>query len=98
MPLNWYLALLLVAGCIALGDQLLHLRWSRAGFLLALAVALAGTALGWALCRGMDLPELVPMKVAGKDFPLLWTLIGGALFVGTFEQFAGRHWHRRRRA
>jgi len=25
MPVNWYLALLLVAGCVALGDQLLRL-------------------------------------------------------------------------
>jgi uncharacterized membrane protein YeaQ/YmgE (transglycosylase-associated protein family) len=96
MPLNWYLALVLVSGCIALGDQLVHLRWSRGGFLLALVLALAGTALGWALCRGMDLPELVPMKVEGKDFPLLWALIGGAVFVGTFEQFASRR--RRHRA
>jgi hypothetical protein len=96
MPLNWYLALVLVAGCVALADQALRLRWSRAGFLLALGLALAGTALGWALCRGMHLPELVPMKVAGKDFPLLWTLIGGAVFVGSFEQYASRR--RRRRA
>jgi len=90
MPVNWYLALLLVAGCVALGDQLLRLRWSRGGFLLALVLALAGTALGWALYRGMNLPELVPMKVEGKDFPLLWAVTGGAVLVGTFEQFASR--------
>ena len=98
MPLDWYLALVLVSGCIALGDQLVHLRWSRGGFLLALAVALAGTALGWVLCRTMALPEVMPIKVAGKDFPLVWSLMGGAVVVCALEWIEGRRWRRARAA
>ena len=98
MPLAWYLTLVLVSGCIALGDQLVHLRWSRGSFLLALAVALAGTAMGWLLCRTLGLPELMLIKVAGKDFPLFWSLLGGAMFVCALEWIEGRRWRRARAA
>ena len=98
MPLNWYLALVLVAGCIALGNQLVHLRWSRGGFLLALAVALAGAALGGAFGSGLRLPELLPMKVQGQDFPAFWALFGGVVFVFSLDVVLGRRRRRRVRA
>src|SRR5262245_48774596 len=85
MPLHWYLPVLLVAGSCGLLDQALRGRFTRRGFLLATGLSLLGTLLGWAMGYGMDLPELVPLTVAGQPFPLFWSVIGGAMFLGALD-------------
>ena len=85
MPVTWYLTLLLVAGACALGDQILRGGFSRKGFAAALGLGLLGTLLGWALGFGMQLPELVPLTVDGHPFPLFWTFMGAAVFLGTLD-------------
>jgi len=78
--------LVLVAGCVALVQQVLRLRWSRRGFLLGSALALVGALAGSLFDRGLQLPDLLQLRVDGEPFPLVWSLIGGALFATAIER------------
>jgi uncharacterized membrane protein YeaQ/YmgE (transglycosylase-associated protein family) len=90
MPLHWYLTVLLVAGSCGLADQVLRGRFTRRGFVLATVLAMLGTLLGWAMGYGMDLPELVPLTVAGQAFPLFWSVIGAVMFLGALDMIERR--------
>jgi hypothetical protein len=95
MPLKWYLMLALVAACVALADQARRLRWTRRGFLLAFGLALAGGLLGALVALRLGLPDLLQLRVEERTFPIVWALIGGALFVSALDAVER---YRRRRA
>jgi len=74
------LLLLLVAGiCGALGQAIS--RSSRGGCLVSIALGFIGALLGLWLARRLGLPEPLPVEVGGKTFPVVWSVIGSALFV-----------------
>jgi uncharacterized membrane protein YeaQ/YmgE (transglycosylase-associated protein family) len=80
MSLLELLVLLAVAGlCGALG---LALGGGRGGCLLSVAVGFVGALLGAWLARSLGLPEIFVVSVGGTAFPVVWAIIGGALFVG----------------
>ncbi len=85
MSLHWYLTLILVAGSCGLIDQVVRGRYSRRGFLISTCLAAVGSLLGWALGYGLDLPELVPLTVGGRGFPLFWCVLGAGLFLGALD-------------
>ena len=81
MTLLELLVLLLVAGVIgAIGQSLAG--FSRGGCLTAIAVGFVGALLGAWLARSLGLPELFVISVGGTNFPIVWSIIGAALFVG----------------
>ncbi|HZI19706.1 MAG TPA: GlsB/YeaQ/YmgE family stress response membrane protein [Pyrinomonadaceae bacterium] len=74
------LLLLLVAGlCGALGQAIGG--FSRGGCLVSIALGFIGALLGVWLARNMGLPEPLPVEVGGKTFPVVWSIIGSAIFV-----------------
>ena len=74
------LILLLVAGiCGSLGQAIAG--YSRGGCLVAIALGFVGALLGMWLARMMGLPELIPLRIGGTNFPIVWSIIGSALFV-----------------
>ena len=80
MTLVDLLILLLVAGiCGALGQAIAG--YSRGGCLVSIALGFVGALLGMWLARMMGLPELIPVKIGGTSFPIVWSIIGSALFV-----------------
>ncbi len=79
MTMVEFLLLLLVAGVSgALGQSLSG--YSRGGCLLAIVVGFIGTLVGTWLARLTGLPEVFAINVGGKSFPIIWSIIGGALF------------------
>lgn len=74
------LALLLLIAAIAgtLGQALSG--YSRGGCLLSLVLGFIGALLGLWLSRQLGLPEPFLISVGGETFPLLWAIIGSALF------------------
>lgn len=96
MPLTWYITLVVVAGACAVGDQVLRGRFARPSFAASLALGLIGTLMGWALGSGLALPEPVHLSVSGRPFPLFWSFVGSAVFLGTLDLVERRA--RRRRA
>jgi uncharacterized membrane protein YeaQ/YmgE (transglycosylase-associated protein family) len=80
MTLIDLLLLLLVAGiCGALGQAIAG--YSRGGCLVSIALGFVGALIGMWLARMMGLPELIPVNIGGTSFPIVWSIIGSALFV-----------------
>ena len=80
MELFDLLVLLLVAGiCGALGQAISG--YSRGGCLVSIALGFVGAVLGVWLARAMALPELFAIQIGTTNFPIIWSIIGSALFV-----------------
>jgi len=84
----WNLVLLLlIAGvCGALGQAITGV--SRGGCLVSIALGFIGALVGLWLARLLGLPELFTVSVGGKSFPVLWSIIGSALFVAVISFIA----------
>ena len=84
MSLIDLLILLLVAGlCGALGQAITG--FSRGGCLVSIALGFIGAILGMWLARQLGLPELFVVPVGGQNFPVVWSIIGSALFVAVIS-------------
>lgn len=80
MTLLQLLLLLLIAGiCGSLGQAIAG--YSRGGCLVSIALGFIGALLGLWLARLLGLPELIPVVIGGTSFPIIWSIIGSALFV-----------------
>jgi uncharacterized membrane protein YeaQ/YmgE (transglycosylase-associated protein family) len=89
MTLVELLILLLVAGiCGAIAQALAG--YSRGGCLVAIALGFVGAVLGTWGARQLQLPELFTVTIGGQSFPIIWSIIGGALFAGLLGLFARR--------
>ena len=55
--------------------------YSRGGCFVAIALGFIGAMLGLWLAREMSLPELFVLDIGGVGFPIVWSIIGSALFV-----------------
>ncbi len=80
MQLIDLLILLLIAGvCGAVGQSIAG--FSRGGCLAAIAVGFIGALLGVWIARALDLPLVFAVDVGGTAFPIVWSIVGSALFV-----------------
>ena len=80
ISLTGLLLLLIIAGiCGAIGRALGG--GARGGFLLSIGVGFVGALLGMLLARQLHLPEVLAVTVEGRPFPILWSILGGALLV-----------------
>jgi uncharacterized membrane protein YeaQ/YmgE (transglycosylase-associated protein family) len=74
------LLLLLVAGiCGAIGQAITG--YSHGGCLVSIALGFIGALLGTWLAGKLGLPELIVIPVGSWHFPIIWSIIGAALFV-----------------
>lgn len=74
------LILLLVAGISgAIGQALAG--YSRGGCLGSVAVGFIGALLGTWIARTLGFSEILTINVNGGSFPIIWSIIGAALFV-----------------
>jgi len=80
MTLVELLILLIVAGvCGAIGQAIAG--YSRAGCLGSIALGFIGALIGMWLARALRLPELFVVRVEREAFPVVWSIIGAAIFV-----------------
>jgi uncharacterized membrane protein YeaQ/YmgE (transglycosylase-associated protein family) len=80
MTLVSILLLLLIAAVAGSIGQALA-GYSMGGCLLSIVVGFIGAVLGLWLARELGLPEPLPITVGGETFPLLWSIVGSALFA-----------------
>jgi uncharacterized membrane protein YeaQ/YmgE (transglycosylase-associated protein family) len=75
-----FVVLLIVAGVVgAIGQSIAG--YSRAGCLGSIALGFIGALIGVWLARSLHLPELFVVRIGGTQFPIIWSIIGSALFV-----------------
>ena len=80
MTLIDVIVLLLIAGvCGALGQAISG--FSRGGCLVSIALGFVGAVLGMWMARQMGLPELFSIQIGTTSFPIIWSIIGSAIFV-----------------
>lgn len=95
MSLLEFLILLLVAGVAgSLGQTIAG--YSRGGCLVSIALGFIGALVGTLISRTLDLPELLPLAIDGRTFPIVWSIIGSAVFVAVVS-FLSRSGKVRRR-
>ena len=89
MTLVDLLILLIVAGiCGALGQAITG--YTRGGCLVSIALGFVGALLGVWLSRKLGLPEFFPVRIGETTFPIVWSIIGSALFVAVIALLSRR--------
>lgn len=63
---------------------------TRGGLIVSIVLGFVGALLGSWIARQMKLPEPFVLRAAGQAFPILWSIIGSALFVALLHLFSRR--------
>ena len=89
MTITSLLVLLLVAGvCGAIGQAIAG--YSLGGCLVSIALGFIGALFGMWLSQKMGLHEVLPVMIGGHQFPIIWSIIGAALFVAVINLITRR--------
>lgn len=89
MSLMGLILLLVVAGiCGVIGQSLAG--YSHGGCLASVALGFIGAVLGTWLAGLLGLPTMLNVMVGGHPFPIIWSIIGAALFVAFLGLFRRR--------
>ncbi|RPJ57659.1 MAG: GlsB/YeaQ/YmgE family stress response membrane protein [Acidobacteria bacterium] len=87
------LILLLVAGiCGSIGEAIAG--YSAGGCLVSIVLGFIGALFGRWLAGLLGLPEPFTVSVGGHPFPILWSIIGSAVFVAFISLFSYRRRYR----
>ena len=92
MTLAGLLVLLVIAAIAGMLGQALS-GYSVGGCFMSIVVGFIGAFLGIWIAQVLGLPEPLSISVQGESFPLLWAIIGSALFTAILGLLS-----RRRRA
>jgi uncharacterized membrane protein YeaQ/YmgE (transglycosylase-associated protein family) len=87
MSILEFLLLLLIAGICGSVAQAM-VGFSRGGCLVSIALGFVGALLGTWLARLAGLPELLNIQLGGQSFPIIWSIIGAALFAAVLALIA----------
>ena len=80
MTITEFLILLIIAAiCGGVGQSLAG--YDLGGCFVSIIVGFIGAYIGLWLAGKMGLPEIFAIKVGGKTFPVVWAVIGSALFT-----------------
>lgn len=94
MSLLELVVLLIIAGvCGAVGKAIVG--YFPGGFLASIGVGFIGALVGTWVARSVGLPELFAVQVGHTAFPIVWSILGSALFVALITLISGRSYRRR---
>lgn len=86
MTLTTLIILLVISGlCGSIGSGLAGHK--NIGCLGSIALGFVGALLGMWLARHLHLPEILNVQIGRETFPVVWSIIGAALFVGVLSIF-----------
>ena len=77
--LDFVILLVIAAICGAVGQALAG--YSVGGCIASSLVGFVGAVIGTWLAGQLGLPELFAINVGGRAFPIVWSVLGSALFV-----------------
>jgi len=84
MSLLDFILLLIVAGVCGSVAQALA-GYSRGGWLTSIALGFIGALVGSWLAHTLGVGELLALRIGAESFPIIWSIIGAALFVATLH-------------
>ena len=91
MSLTTLLLLVVIAAvCGAIGKAIAGS--SRGGLIVSIVLGFVGALLGPWVARLLKLPEPFMITIGGQPFPVLWSIIGAALFVAILHLLSRRRW------
>lgn len=80
MTIGGFILLLIIAALAgALGQALAG--YSLGGCLVSMIVGFVGAFIGMWLAQSLGLPTFLTLNIQGEPFPLVWSVIGSALFA-----------------
>jgi len=89
MSILEFVILLLVAGvCGGLAQAIAG--FTRGGCLASIALGFIGALLGTWLARLAGLPAVLAVEIGGQPFPIIWSIMGAALFAAVLGFLSGR--------
>ena len=89
MSILEFVLLLLIAGvCGSVAQSIAG--YSHGGCLVSIALGFIGALIGTWLARALALPEILPVHIGGHSFPIVWSIIGAALFSAVLSFLARR--------
>jgi uncharacterized membrane protein YeaQ/YmgE (transglycosylase-associated protein family) len=86
--LEFLILLVIAAICGAIGQAIAG--YTLGGMVITTVVGFIGAFVGTWLARAIGLPELLMINVGGQPFPILWAIIGSALFTAIIALFSRR--------
>ncbi len=89
MNIGEFLVLLLVAAIIgAIGEAIGG--YSPGGCFMSIVVGFVGAFIGRWMRDAFKLPDFLTVNVGGTNFPVVWSVLGGALFVTVLRLILNR--------
>lgn len=86
----WQVVLLLVVAAVAGGLGQAITGFTAGGCLLSIVIGFIGALIGTWLAKELGLPDFFVVKVENIEFPVIWAIIGAALFTAIIGFFAPR--------
>lgn len=84
-----FLILILIAGiCGSIGQAIGG--FTRGGCLVSIALGFIGAVVGTWLARTLDFPAVFAVEIAGRSFPVVWSIIGAVVVVLLVGLISGR--------
>jgi uncharacterized membrane protein YeaQ/YmgE (transglycosylase-associated protein family) len=84
--------IVIAAICGAVGKALAG--GARGGLLVSIALGFIGALFGPWIARQFGLSEPFVLHLSGQTFPILWSIIGAAVFVALLHLVSGRSFTR----
>ena len=63
---------------------------ARGGLIVSIALGFIGALIGPWVAHQLKLSEPIVLRVSGESFPIIWSIIGAALFVALLHLMSGR--------
>lgn len=86
--LEFLILIVIAAICGAIGQAIAG--YTLGGMVITTVVGFIGAWLGTWLARTIGLPELLMVNIGGQPFPIIWAIIGSALFAAIIALFTRR--------
>lgn len=83
-----FVLIVIAAACGGVGRALVG--GSPGGLVTAIALGFIGALVGPWIAMQLNLAEPFVLRPSGQSFPILWSIIGSALFVATVHLISGR--------
>ena len=91
LNLETLIVLLIVAGLAgAIGQSIAG--YSHGGCLSSIALGFIGALIGGWIAGHLGLPEIFSLNIGGTHFPVVWSIIGAALFVAVLSLITRRRY------